>query len=118
MRRAVVGDLLVDRCDGRRRDLNPPPFNSHTHTQPHRHLCPHGRNCSFLSHSVADKRVIRHTASFLHPCPWGARCVAARAPHWNWEHMQSFIHTPMGPLEGGMGMVRACLVCVGAVVFE
>ena len=63
------------------------------HPTPHRHSCPHGRNCSFLTHSVADKRVIRHTAAFLHPCPWGPRCVAARAPEWNWEHMQAFTHT-------------------------
>lgn len=59
---------------------------------PHMHICPHGRQCSFLSHSVADKRVIRHTASFIHPCPWGARCVARRAETWNWQHMLQFTH--------------------------
>ena len=59
---------------------------------PHRHICPHGRHCSFLAHSVADKRVIRHTASFIHPCPWGGRCVARKAETWNWQHMLQFTH--------------------------
>jgi len=61
---------------------------------PHRHICPHGRHCSFLTHSVADKRVIRHTAAFIHPCPWGSRCVARKSETWNWQHMLQFTHFP------------------------